>query len=80
MAAFELTTELFDFFRRTAIELGCKYNFDDKQKELNAMNEKGKDGKPGCLCTVVFVPCPCPKGKKGIAEHGICGCEIFEKV
>jgi hypothetical protein len=80
MTAFNSTTELFNFFRKTAIDLNCNPNFDLKQKELNAMNEKGIEGKPGCLCTAVFVQCSCPKGKKDIIEYGICGCEIFKRV
>lgn len=80
MSAFERTTDLFDYFRRNAVKLGCNPCFDDKIEEIEEMNKKGEDGEPGCLCTVVYVPCPCPKGKKDIVEYGICHCEIFKKV
>lgn len=44
------------------------------------MNEKGRNGKPGCLCAVKYVPCPCNAAEKQIAKDGECHCEIFKKV
>lgn len=79
MTAFDLTTYLFDYFRRTAVSLGCNPCFDDKQEELQKMNEKGEDGKPACLCGRKG-GCPCEAGKKEIEKDGICYCEIFKKV
>lgn len=80
MAAFEFTTDLFDYFRHKAQDFGCNPCFDGKIGEIRAMNEKGKDGKPGCLCIIKYVPCPCGIAKKQIEEDGMCHCEIFERV
>lgn len=76
MPAFTSTTELFNYFRYHAQEFGCKLCFDDKQAEIEQMNERGSNGTPGCLCKVNS-PCPCKGAAKEIETDGMCYCEIF---
>ena len=78
MPAFTRSTDLYSYFRQKAQELECNPCFDDKQAEIEAMNEKGMNGVPGCLCRM-NTPCPCEKGKIEIKEDGICYCEIFRR-
>lgn len=77
MPAFKKTTDLFNYFRRKAQEFGCNPRFDSKIDDIHAMNEKGSNGVPGCLCSVKFVPCPCGGALKQIEKNGECHCEIF---
>jgi ferredoxin-thioredoxin reductase catalytic subunit len=78
MPAFDSTSELFDYFRRKAQAFGCNPCFDSKIKELRAMNKKGSDGIPGCLCRV-NTTCPCGAAAIEIERDGSCYCEIFER-
>lgn len=78
MPAFERTTDLYSYFRQNAQELNCNPCFDNKQTDIEAMNEKGRDGKPGCLCCAVFVACPCGGAKGQIERDGECHCGIFQ--
>ena len=74
MSAFELTTELYDYYRRKAVALGCNPCFDDKQKELEIMNENGSNGLPACLCKKGS-SCPCRTVEKELERD-----EIFKRV
>jgi len=76
MPAFELETELFDYYRKHAGKLGCKQCFDEKKDEIRAMNREGADGGPNCLCKV-DTPCPCDDVEIDLLVDGICYCEIF---
>lgn len=79
MPAFTSITNLFDYFRREAQKLNCNPCFDSKIADIHAMNEKGSNGKPGCLCSIKFVPCPCGGALKQIEKDGECHCEIFRR-
>ena len=76
MSAFDTTTELYNFFRKTAQDLGCNLCFDSKQPEIEAMNNEGTDGKLKCLCKLGTV-CPCEEALGEIEQDGKCFCEIF---
>ncbi len=80
MSAFDKTTDLYNYFRHEARELNCNPCFDDKQAEIEAMNEKGTNGTPGCLCAVKFIACPCKGAAAQIEENGECHCGIFRRV
>lgn len=84
MAAFELDINLYSYFRQNAQSFECNPCFDGKKAEIEAMNEKGANGVPCCLCRDK-TPCPCPKWKQivksGTAKKGDkCYCEIFVKL
>jgi len=79
MPAFELTTELLDFFRHTAQDLGCNPCLDRSIKKIELMNAKGTPGKPACLCKV-GTSCPCEGVIRYLEARGVCYCGIFEKV
>lgn len=80
MSAFKKTTDLFDYFRRKAQEFGCNPCFDSKIADIHAMNEKGSNEVPGCLCSVKFRKCPCDGVEKQIEKNGECHCEIFRRL
>ena len=79
MVAFTLVTELFNYFRVLAQKYNCNPCFDDKIKEIEAMNEKGQNGKPACLCKT-NTSCPCKGAPDDIEKDGACYCEIFRRV
>jgi len=79
MVAFDKTIDLYSYFRQKAQELDCNPCFDDKQAEIEAMNEKGMNGVPGCLCSIKFVGCPCKAAPEQIENDGECHCEIFRR-
>ena len=76
MSAFDTTTELYNFFRKTAQSFDCNLCFDSKQPEIEAMNNEGTDGKLKCLCKLGTV-CPCEEALGEIEQDGKCFCEIF---
>lgn len=76
MSAFDTTTELYNFFRKTAQDLGCNLCFDDKQPEIEAMNKEGTDGKLKCRCKLETF-CPCDEAQEEIEQDGKCYCEVF---
>lgn len=79
MVAFNTTEELNNYFENQAQILRCKQDFSEKQADLIAMNKKGRDGKPGCLCAIKYVPCPCIRAPEQIEKDGECHCEIFRR-
>ncbi len=78
MPAFYTVTELFNHFRRNAQALGCNPCFDSKIEEIEAMNEKGSNGVPACLCKT-DTGCPCKDAQKEIERDGECYCGIFRR-
>jgi ferredoxin-thioredoxin reductase catalytic subunit len=79
MPAFDLTTELFNFFRREAQKLGCNPCMDRHIKKIELMNSKGVPGKPACLCKV-NTSCPCEDVIRELEADVACYCGIFERV
>jgi len=80
MPAFDSENEtgLYNYFRYNAQQMNCNPCFDGKKDEIHAMNEKGSDGVPGCLCRS-NTPCPCKAAQKEIERDGMCYCEIFRR-
>jgi len=78
MPAFDSEDEtgLYNYFRYQAQQMNCNPCFDDKKEEIEAMNEKGSNGVPGCLCRS-NTPCPCKAAPTEIERDGMCYCEIF---
>ena len=78
MAAFNSTTELYDYFRHKAQDLGCNPCFDNTQAEIEVMNREGSDGKPKCLCKL-GISCPCEEAPGEIERDNECYCGIFRR-
>lgn len=79
MAAFLLTTELFNYFRHHAQQMNCNPCFDDKKDEIHAMNETGSNGVPGCLRRE-NTQCPCKAAMVEIENDGTCYGGIFVRI
>lgn len=78
MPAFPTTTELFDFFRHTAQDLGCNPCMDRHIHEIELMNQNGESGEPACLCKV-GTACPCDNVSRELDDYGECCLGIFER-
>ncbi|MDD4588900.1 MAG: hypothetical protein PHG06_00525 [Parabacteroides sp.] len=79
MAAFNSTTELYDYFRHKAQDLNCNPCMDRHIKKIELMNEKGESGTPACLCKVGTM-CPCEGANRELEADGVCYCGIFERL
>lgn len=79
MPAFLLTTNLFDYFRKTAQKHGCNPCMDHAISIIHQMNEKGSDEIPRCLMPIDIM-CPCGGLDRQLAEKGECTKGVFKKL
>jgi hypothetical protein len=65
-----------NYLRKIAMEYNCNPCFDGKDEEIQAMDEKGKDGVLYCLCKI-DAPCkPCDE----FLNTKKCYCEMFKEL